>query len=149
MSDSRKAANGFTSNSTSASASSIETAEIRIDSATNWMINCFRVAPRTLRSATSRARWLARAVARFVKFTTWHVRSIVPFPCRELVPHRINVAAGADLEIDPAGLTAPAGQELRVSRVEGLVIPPHDGVDLHVRILRQVLEHRVDLEVAL
>ena len=47
----------------------METAEIRIDLPTNWTINCLRLAPITLRSATSRARWLARAVARLVKFT--------------------------------------------------------------------------------
>ena len=33
------------------------------------MISCWRLAPSTLRSATSRARWLARAVARLVKLT--------------------------------------------------------------------------------
>ena len=51
-------------------AESIATAEIRIGSAMNWTISCLRVAPSTLRNATSRARWPARAVARLVKLTT-------------------------------------------------------------------------------
>ena len=66
---SRKVASAGSSSSTIASASSIAIAAISIDSPRNWTISCLRLAPSTLRSATSRARWLARAVARLVKLT--------------------------------------------------------------------------------
>jgi hypothetical protein len=70
MSASRKLANAGITTSTSASAIVIATTAMMIDSPMNWTISCFRLAPSALRSATSRARWLARAVARLVKLTT-------------------------------------------------------------------------------
>ena len=42
---------------------------ISTDSPRNWVMSCRRLAPSTFLNATSRARWLARAVARLVKFT--------------------------------------------------------------------------------
>ena len=77
-----------TRSSTSASASNIDTAAISIDFATNCTISCLRVAPSTLRSATSRARWLARAVARLVKFTTAMPRISIAIIAKVVIERR-------------------------------------------------------------
>ena len=55
---------------------------------------------------------------------------------------------GLHLHIDPAGLAAPAGQELAVLRIKAVEVEPQDRVDLDARVLRNVLEHADDLEVA-
>ena len=64
---SRKPANTGSATSTMASASSIAIPVSNIDSPMNWTISWLRCAPTTLRTPTSRARCVDRAVVRFMK----------------------------------------------------------------------------------
>ena len=59
-----------------------------------------------------------------------------------------DVGAGPKLQIDPSRLAAPASQELRFLGKEGVEVHPQDRADLKARILRNVLQHAGDLEVA-
>src|SRR3954452_14942747 len=69
-------------------------------------------------------------------------------PGRHLGLERANLGPGLHLCVDPARPAAPAGEIVWGLGVVAGEIQAHDGVRLDVRILRQVLEHADDPEIA-
>ena len=97
-----------------------------IDLPMNWTISCRRSAPSTLRSATSRARWLARAVARLVKLTTAMPRISIAMIAKVMIVravvagrHRavLRLAEVDVLDIDDVPILVVAGVELGLAAI--------------------------------
>jgi hypothetical protein len=66
------------------------------------------------------------------------VGNVAAFPRRHLLVELGDVGARPQRRIEPAGLPAPLGHELRLFGMVAGRVDPHEHVEIHVRIQRQI-----------